>query len=80
MALWICLVVAMCLLVASWALLVLLAARLPAGTRRGPCRPPPACATTVLRPRAYPRVPCRAKLAVGFALVWVHTPMDLIPE
>ena len=30
--------------------------------------------------RTDPRVPPRAKLAVGFAALWVLSPIDLIPE
>jgi uncharacterized membrane protein YkvA (DUF1232 family) len=30
--------------------------------------------------RGDPRVPRRAKLAVGFAALWVLSPIDLIPE
>ena len=40
----------------------------------------PDCATTARRLRKDPRVPARAKLAVGFALLWVLSPIDLIPE
>lgn len=64
----------------SWVLLVVLAARLPDGTLKDLAGFLPACATTARRLRADPRVPRRAKLAVGFALVWVLSPIDLIPE
>jgi uncharacterized membrane protein YkvA (DUF1232 family) len=36
--------------------------------------------TTVRRLRAHPAVPRRVKLAVGFAGLWVLSPIDLIPE
>ncbi len=36
--------------------------------------------TTARRLRRDPRVPRRAKLAVGFAALWVLSPIDLIPE
>ncbi|MGH9157643.1 MAG: YkvA family protein [Acidimicrobiales bacterium] len=65
---------------ASWALLVLSAARLPDGTLKDLVGFLPACATTARRLRADPRVPRRAKLAVGLALLWVLSPIDLIPE
>jgi uncharacterized membrane protein YkvA (DUF1232 family) len=68
------------LLVASWALLVLLAARLPEGTLKELASFLPDCVTTVRRLRGDPRVPRRAKLAVGFAGLWVLSPIDLIPE
>ena len=40
----------------------------------------PDCATTARRLRRDPRVPRRAKLAIGFALIWLLSPIDLIPE
>jgi uncharacterized membrane protein YkvA (DUF1232 family) len=40
----------------------------------------PACATTARRLRADPRVPRRAKVAVVIALLWVLSPIDLVPE
>lgn len=67
-------------LVSSWALLVVLAARLPEGTLKDLVGFLPACATTARALRVDPRVPRRAKLAVGFALVWVLSPIDVIPE
>jgi uncharacterized membrane protein YkvA (DUF1232 family) len=66
--------------VASWAMLVLLAARLPEGTLKELAGFLPDCATTARRLRGDPRVPRRAKVAVGFALLWVLSPIDLIPE
>jgi len=68
------------LLVASWMLLVLLAARLPEGSLKELAGFLPDCATTARRLRGDPRVPRRAKLAIGFALLWVLSPIDLIPE
>lgn len=67
-------------LVASWALLVLLAARLPPGTLKEAASFLPDCVTLIRRLRKDPRVPRRAKLAVLVALVWVLSPIDLIPE
>lgn len=68
------------LIIGSWTVLVVLAARLPDGTLKDLAGFLPACATTVRRLRAHPAVPRRAKLALGFALVWVISPIDLIPE
>jgi uncharacterized membrane protein YkvA (DUF1232 family) len=68
------------LLVASWALLVLLARKLPPGTAKDLATVLPACATTVRRLRRDPRVPRKAKVAVAFAGLWVLSPIDLIPE
>jgi uncharacterized membrane protein YkvA (DUF1232 family) len=67
-------------LLASWTLLVLLATRLPEGSLKELASFQPDCATTVRRLRRDPRVPRRAKLAVGFAGLWVLSPIDLIPE
>jgi uncharacterized membrane protein YkvA (DUF1232 family) len=60
--------------------LILLARRLPPGTAKDLATVLPACATTVRRLRKDPRVPRSAKLAVGFAGLWVLSPIDLIPE
>ncbi len=68
------------MLLASWALMVMLAARLPEGTLKELASFLPDCVTTVRRLRGDPRVPRRAKLAVGFAGLWVLSPIDLIPE
>ena len=67
-------------LVASWALLVLLARRLPPGILRDLAAFIPDCLTTVRRLRKDPRVPRRAKIAVLIAGIWVASPIDLIPE
>lgn len=67
-------------LIASWALMVVLAARLPDGSLKELASFLPDCVTTVRRLRKDPRVPRRAKLAVGFAGLWVLSPIDLIPE
>lgn len=74
------LVIGVAAIAASWAVLVVLAARLPEGTLKDPAAFLPACATTVRRLRADPRVPRRARIAVGIALIWVLSPIDLIPE
>jgi uncharacterized membrane protein YkvA (DUF1232 family) len=67
-------------LIASWMLLVLLAASLPEGSMKELAGFLPDCATTARRLRRDPRVPRRAKLAIGFALLWLLSPIDLIPE
>lgn len=64
----------------SWSLVIVLAARLPDGTLKELAGFLPACVTTARRLRRDPRVPRRAKVAVGFAAIWVLTPIDLIPE
>jgi uncharacterized membrane protein YkvA (DUF1232 family) len=67
-------------LVLSWAVLVLLAHRLPEGTAKELARFLPACVTTVRRLRRHPAVPRRARLALLVAGLWVLSPIDLIPE
>jgi uncharacterized membrane protein YkvA (DUF1232 family) len=74
------LVIAAVLLVTSWAVLLLLARRLPPGAAKDLATVLPACATTARRLRKDPRVPAKAKLAVAFAGLWVLSPIDLIPE
>jgi uncharacterized membrane protein YkvA (DUF1232 family) len=65
---------------ASWALLAVLAKRLPPGTAKDLATVLPACLTTVRRLRRDPRVPRRARIAVAVAGLWVLSPIDLIPE
>jgi uncharacterized membrane protein YkvA (DUF1232 family) len=77
---WTWLIVGVGLLLASWALLVVLAARLPEGSLKELAGFLPDCATTARRLRSDPRVPTRAKVAIGLALLWVLSPIDLIPE
>jgi uncharacterized membrane protein YkvA (DUF1232 family) len=65
---------------ASWGVMVLLAKRLPPGLLRDVAAFLPACVTTARRLRQDPRVPTRAKVALLVAVVWVLSPIDLIPE
>jgi len=74
------LAVAVGAVVACWALLILLARRLPPGTARDLAAFIPDCVTTVRRLRADPRVPRRAKVVVALAGLYVASPIDLIPE
>jgi uncharacterized membrane protein YkvA (DUF1232 family) len=74
------LAIASCVLVASWALLVVLARRLPPGLLKDLAGVLPACVTTARRLRSDPRVPRRVKLVVLGAGLWVLSPVDLIPE
>lgn len=80
MELWAWLAAGAAAVIASWSLLVFLAARLPDGALKELAGFLPACLTTVRRLRADPRVPRRAKVAVAFAGLWVLSPIDLIPE
>jgi uncharacterized membrane protein YkvA (DUF1232 family) len=74
------LLVATALMVATWALLVVLARRLPPGPLRELARFVPDCVTAIRRLRRDPRVPRRAKVAVVLAGLWVASPIDLLPE
>jgi uncharacterized membrane protein YkvA (DUF1232 family) len=67
-------------LLATWALLIVAAKRLPSGILRDLAGFLPACLTTVRRLRNDPRVPRRAKVAVLVAGLWVLSPIDLLPE
>ena len=67
-------------LLLSWAVLVLLARRLPEGTAKELARFLPACVTLVRRLRRHPAVPRRARVALVVAGLWVLSPIDLIPE
>ena len=67
-------------LILSWAVLFVLARRLPPGILRDLAAFIPDCVTTVRRLRKDPRVPRRAKIAILIAGLWVASPIDLIPE
>lgn len=72
--------VAVAVIVVSWAVMIVLAKRLPPGSAKDLATVLPACVTTVRRLRTDPRVPRSAKVAVAFAGLWVLSPIDLIPE
>src|SRR5215212_8384507 len=67
-------------MVGLWGLLVVLAARLPAGLLKDLAGFLPACVTLARRLRTDPRVPWQAKAAVVVAGLWVLSPVDLLPE
>jgi uncharacterized membrane protein YkvA (DUF1232 family) len=72
--------IAVAVLCVSWAVLALLARRLPPGLPKDLAAFLPDCVTTARRLRRDPRVPRRAKIVVGLAALWVLSPIDLIPE
>lgn len=74
------LLIAVAILVASWVLLVVLAARLPPGLLKDLASFLPACVTLLRRLCRDPRVPTSAKIALAVAALWVLSPIDLIPE
>jgi uncharacterized membrane protein YkvA (DUF1232 family) len=73
-------VIAAAVMVTLWALLVVLAARLPAGLLKDLAGFLPACVTLTRRLRSDPRVPWQARAAVVLAGLWVLSPIDLLPE
>src|SRR5689334_9174300 len=60
--------------------MVLLARKLPPGLLRDVAAFLPACVTAARRLRGRPEVPRRAKVALLVAILWVLSPIDLIPE
>jgi uncharacterized membrane protein YkvA (DUF1232 family) len=74
------LLLAVVLVVGTWALLVLVARRLPPGLLRDLAGFVPDCVTTIRRLRGDPRVPRRAKVVVALAGLWLLSPVDLLPE
>jgi len=72
--------VALALWLVSCLVMVLLAHRLPPGLLRQVAEFLPSCVTTARRLRAHPDVPRRAKVALLVAIVWVVSPIDLLPE
>ncbi|WP_411277170.1 YkvA family protein [Gaiella sp.] len=60
--------------------MVLLTKRLPPGLLRDAAEFLPACVTTARRLRGNPAVPRRAKVALLIAILWVLSPIDLLPE
>jgi len=72
--------VALGLWVVSCLAMVLLAKRLPDGLLKQVVEFLPACVTTARRLRRHPDVPRRAKVALLVAVVWVVSPVDLLPE
>jgi len=67
----------MAVLVATWALLAMLARRLPAGSAKNLVTVLPACATAARRLRRDPR---NAKVAVVIAIFWALSPIDVTPR
>lgn len=66
--------------IVSLLVMVLLARRLPPGLLRQVAEFLPACVTTARVLRKDPAVPRRAKVALLVAIVWVISPIDLLPE
>jgi uncharacterized membrane protein YkvA (DUF1232 family) len=71
---------AVALWVTSCALMMVFASRLPDGLMRQVAEFLPSCVTTAGVLRKDPSVPRRAKLALLVAVLWVISPIDLLPE
>jgi len=72
--------VAVLLWAISSLLMVVFAARLPNGLLRQVAEFLPSCVTAARALRTDPQVPRRAKVALLVAVVWVVSPIDLLPE
>jgi uncharacterized membrane protein YkvA (DUF1232 family) len=72
--------VAVALWVISCVAMVLFARRLPPGLLRDLLEFLPACVATARALRGDPAVPRRAKVALLVAVLWVLSPIDLLPE
>lgn len=67
-------------LLLAWGGLIVAAARLPAGPLREAVSFLPSFLTMLRRLRKDPRVPRSAKAALLVGVVWVASPIDLLPE
>ncbi len=74
------LVVGFAVVGASWVVLIALAATLPAGSLKELAGFLPNAVALIRRLRHHEAVPRRAKVALGFAALWVLSPIDLVPE
>jgi uncharacterized membrane protein YkvA (DUF1232 family) len=72
--------IAVAVVVVSWLVLIVLARRLPPGVAKDLAGFLPDCVTAMRTLRTDPRVPRRAKIALLVAVLWVLSPIDLIPE
>lgn len=77
---WLIVLLGLVALAAGWGVLLLLARRLPPGLARDVAAFLPACVTAARRLRRHPEVPRRAKLGLLVAVLWVLSPIDLVPE
>ena len=72
------------ILIALWAVscvvMMLFAHRLPPGLMRQVAEFLPSCVATARTLRKDPAVPRRAKVALLVAVLWVLSPIDLLPE
>ena len=71
---------ALALWAVSCVLMMLFASRLPDGLMRQVAEFLPSCVITAKALRRDPAVPRRAKIALLIAVLWVVSPIDLLPE
>ena len=64
----------------SCLLMMMFASRLPSGLMRQVAEFLPSCVTAARTLRRDPAVPRRAKVALLVAVLWVVSPIDLLPE
>ncbi len=74
------LLIGLALYLCSWVVMIVAAKRLPPGLLRDVAEFLPACVTAARRLRASPDVPRKAKIALLIAVLWVISPIDLLPE
>jgi uncharacterized membrane protein YkvA (DUF1232 family) len=72
--------VAVAIWILSCLIMIVAARRLPPGLLRDLAEFLPACVTAARRLRRDPDVPRRARIALLIAVLWVLSPIDLIPE
>jgi len=72
--------ITLALWVLSWMVMMLLAHRLPDGLLRQVAEFLPSCVSAARTLRRHPDVPRRAKIALLIAVLWVISPVDLLPE
>ena len=72
--------IAAVVMIGFWLSLIVLAKRMPPGPIRDLVAFLPSCVVLIRTLRRDPAVPRSAKLALGFAALWVLSPIDLIPE
>jgi uncharacterized membrane protein YkvA (DUF1232 family) len=77
---WVAVAIGVVVMAALYVTLILVARRLPPGLLRDVVSFLPDCVTTARRLRKDPAVPTRARVALVIALLWVVSPIDLIPE
>jgi uncharacterized membrane protein YkvA (DUF1232 family) len=73
-------VIVLAVWIGSWLVMIAAARRLPPGLLREAAEFLPACVTAARTLRGRPDVPRRAKVALLVAVLWVLSPIDLLPE